>query len=56
LRFRDIFVGAVDRGEMDAAGLLAALRPRFRVVVARFESIRADMAAELTLGALCKTG
>jgi hypothetical protein len=30
---------------MDAAGLLAALRARFRLVVARFESIRADMAA-----------
>src|SRR5450756_1402559 len=45
----DLFVGAVDCGAIDRIGLSAVLRPRLRRFVPRFESIHADMAAELAL-------
>src|SRR5664279_677286 len=48
-RFRDQLVGAVDRDAIDPKGLQAVLRPRLRRFVPRFESIHADIAAELAL-------
>jgi hypothetical protein len=47
--FRDLFFGAVDLGTIDLGGVLTGLRwplPRF---LPWFESIHADMAAELAL-------
>jgi hypothetical protein len=49
LRFPDLFVGAVDWGAMDSASLLPVLRLRFLRFAPRFESIHADIAAELAL-------
>src|SRR6202035_825065 len=48
-RLRGLFVGAVDRGAIDPSDLYGVFRPRLRRFVPRFESIHADMAAELAL-------
>jgi len=44
-----LFVGGIDWGSIDLFALWVVLRPRLRRFVPRFESIHADMAAELAL-------
>ena len=49
LVFRDRLLVAVERGKTGPACLYAVLRPPLRRFALRFESIHADMAAELAL-------